>query len=294
MFKKILKKHQLLDDAFRATQQRTQNQGLKAMIQTDTNVHLFLHDENLRQLVSYDGKHFKLNKTDKTFIKEEIINIAENQPELFSNNVVTRPLMEEWLFNTVAFIGGPSEIKYWAELKDVFELFDVEMPIVMPRLRITYLNDRIEKLLSKYNIPLEKVLVDGVEGERSKFIREQASDQFIEKVEGMIEQQRRLYQDLLDEVAGNQNNINLVNKNNEIHIQQYDYLLKRYLLNIERENDISMKQFREIQETLHPMGGLQERIWNPLQILNDFGTDVFKPSTYPPLSYTFDHIVIKP
>ncbi|CRI09274.1 bacillithiol biosynthesis cysteine-adding enzyme BshC [Staphylococcus aureus] len=294
MFKKILKKHQLLDDAFRATQQRTQNQGLKAMIQTDTNVHLFLHDENLRQLVSYDGKHFKLNKTDKTFIKEEIINISENQPELFSNNVLTRPLMEEWLFNTVAFIGGPSEIKYWAELKDVFELFDVEMPIVMPRLRITYLNDRIEKLLSKYNIPLEKVLVDGVEGERSKFIREQASDQFIEKVEGMIEQQRRLYQDLLDEVAGNQNNINLVNKNNEIHIQQYDYLLKRYLLNIERENDISMKQFREIQETLHPMGGLQERIWNPLQILNDFGTDVFKPSTYPPLSYTFDHIIIKP
>ena len=283
----------MLDDAFRATQQRTQNQGLKAMIQTDTNVHLFLHDENLRQLVSYDGKHFKLNKTDKTFIKEEIINIAENQPELFSNNVLTRPLMEEWLFNTVAFIGGPSEIKYWAELKDVFELFDVEMPIVMPRLRITYLNDRIEKLLSKYNIPLEKVLVDGVEGERSKFIREQASDQFIEKVEGMIEQQRRLYQDLLDEVAGNQNNINLVNKNNEIHIQQYDYLLKRYLLNIERENDISMKQFREIQETLHPMGGLQERIWNPLQILNDFGTDVLF-STYPPLSYTFDHIIIKP
>ena len=219
------------------------------MIQTDTNVHLFLHDENMRQLVSYDGKHFKLNKTDKTYTKEEIINIAENQPELFSNNVVTRPLMEEWLFNTVAFIGGPSEIKYWAELKDVFELFDVEMPIVMPRLRITYLNDRIEKLLSKYNIPLEKVLVDGVEGERSKFIREQASDQFIEKVEGMIEQQRRLNQDLLNEVVGNQNNINLVNKNNEIHIQQYDYLLKRYLLNIERENDISMKQFRNSRNT---------------------------------------------
>ena len=59
----------MLDDAFRATQQRTQNQGLNAMIQTDTNVHLFLHDENMRQLVSYDGKHFKLNKTDKTYIK---------------------------------------------------------------------------------------------------------------------------------------------------------------------------------------------------------------------------------
>ena len=30
--------------------------------------------------------------------------------------------MEEWLFNTVAFIGGPSEIKYWSELKEVIYL----------------------------------------------------------------------------------------------------------------------------------------------------------------------------
>ncbi|MCG9803257.1 bacillithiol biosynthesis cysteine-adding enzyme BshC [Staphylococcus argenteus] len=294
LFTEILKKHQSLDYAFRTTQQRTQEQGLDAMIQTDTNVHLFLHDDQMRQLISYEDEVFKLSKTNKSYTMEEILKIAENQPELFSNNVVTRPLMEEWLFNTVAFIGGPSEIKYWAELKGVFELFEIEMPIVMPRLRITYLNERIEKLLTKYELPLSEVLVDGVEGSRSKFIREQASDDFIEKVETMIEQQRILYRDLLNEVTGNQNNINLVTKNNEIHQHQYEYLLNRYLLNIERENKISMKQYREIEKHLHPMGGLQERVWNPLQILNDFGIDVFKPSTYPPLSYTFDHIVIKP
>ncbi|WP_312582700.1 bacillithiol biosynthesis BshC, partial [Staphylococcus aureus] len=78
----------------------------------------------------------------------------------------------------------------------------------------------------------------------------------------------------------------LVEKNNHIHQKQYEYLINRYLLNIERENEISMKHFKELSETLHPMGGLQERIWNPLQIMNDFGMDVFSPSTYPPLSYT--------
>ena len=46
--------------------------------------------------------------------------------------------MEEWLFNTVAFIGGPSEIKYWAELNNVFKLLNVEMPIVLPRMKILY------------------------------------------------------------------------------------------------------------------------------------------------------------
>lgn len=109
----------------------------------------------------------------------------------------------------------------------------------------------------------------------------------------MKQQQENLFHSLYKEVQGNNANENLVTKNNEIHLRQYDYLKKRYLLNIERENDISMRHFREINDHLHAMGGLQERIWNPLQILNDFGKDVFSPSTYPPLSYTFDHIIIK-
>ena len=63
---------------------------------------------------------------------------------------------------------GRVKLSNWAELKDVFEPFDVEMPIVMPRLRITYLNDRIEKITFEIQYSIRKVLVDGVEGERSK------------------------------------------------------------------------------------------------------------------------------
>ncbi|EES36345.1 hypothetical protein HMPREF0791_0985, partial [Staphylococcus epidermidis W23144] len=209
------------------------------------------------------------------------------------NNVVTRPVVEEWLFNTVAFIGGPSEIKYWAELKGVFDTLNVEMPIVMPRLRITYLYARTKKLLKQYNLSIESVIANGVEQERQRFVREKASNNFINEVEEMKTQQQELYNNLLTYVENNHDNQLLLEKNNQIHLNQYDYLIKRYLLNIERENDISMRQFREISETLHPMGGLQERVWNPLQIMNDFGIDVFSPSTYPPLSYSFDHLIIK-
>ena len=98
-----------------------------------------------------------------------------------------------------------------------------------------------------------------------------------------------VYQQLLNEVKENQDNFNLVTKNEEIHNKQFDYLLKRYLLNIERENDISMRQFRELDLVLHPHHGLQERIWNPLQIMNDFGIDVFSP----PLSHHLNIHLIK-
>ena len=198
------------------------------------------------------------------------------------------------MFNTVAFIGGPSEIKYWAELKDVFDTLNVEMPIVMPRLRITYLYARTKKLLKQYNLSIESVIANGVEQERQRFVREKASNNFINEVEEMKIQQQELYNNLFTYVENNHDNQLLLEKNNQIHLNQYDYLIKRYLLNIERENDISMRQFREISETLHPMGGLQERVWNPLQIMNDFGIDVFSPTTYPPLSYSFDHLIINP
>ena len=223
-----------------------------------------------------------------------MLDIIEREPERISNNVVTRPVVEEWLFNTVAFIGGPSEIKYWAELKGVFDTLNVEMPIVMPRLRITYLYARTKKLLKQYNLSIESVIANGVEQERQRFVREKASNNFINEVEEMKIQQQELYNNLFTYVENNHDNQLLLEKNNQIHLNQYDYLIKRYLLNIERENEISMKHFKELSETLHPMGGLQERIWNPLQIMNDFGIDVFSPSTYPPLSYTFDHIIVKP
>ena len=294
ILKEMLEQHDELDQAFRETQNNTEAQGLTPMIQTETNAHLFIHEDNMRQLLTYKNGKFITSKSENSYSKEEILEIIDNEPERISNNVVTRPIMEEWLFNTVAFIGGPSEIKYWAELKEVFQLLKVEMPIVLPRLRISYMYERTEKLLSQYDLTTETIISNGVENDRQRFVREQASNELISQVEEMKVQQQQLTDKLKLQVAGNHDNEMLIEKNNEIHQKQYDYLLKRYLLNVERENDISMRQFREINEVLHPMGGLQERIWNSLQIMNDFGKNVFSPSTYPPLHYTFDHIIIKP
>jgi bacillithiol biosynthesis cysteine-adding enzyme BshC len=292
--KELINRFNEVDEAFRSAQDKLKSHGFEQMIQTDTNVHLFIEEDNMRQLLTFEDGKFKTSKSNSFYTKEELLNIVEQSPERFSNNVVTRPLMEEWLFNTIAFVGGPSEIKYWAELNEVFETLNIEMPIVIPRLRISYINERIEKLSSKYALPIEEIIAEGTESAKDKFIRAHASDTFINNIEELKQQQSQVFESLKEEVQDNNDNKVLLEKNNNIHMQQYDYLIKRYLLNIERENDISMKHFRELNHSLHPMEGLQERIWNPLQIMNEFGIDVFSPSTYPPLSYTFEHIVIKP
>ena len=294
LLKNIIKNHQDIDQRFRKTQEQVTQIGLDPMIFTDTNVHLFLHEDNMRQLLIKDNDTFKLSKTEHEYTEEELLSIVDEEPERFSNNVVTRPVTEEWLFNTVAFIGGPSEIKYWAELNEVFKTLNVQMPIVLPRMKITYLYERVNKLLAQYDLEVDNVITHGIDEERQKFVRAKASETMLEKINELKQIHEKMYKELKSQVGDNQNNLNLVKKNNEIHLNQLDYLEKRYLLNIERENTISMKHFKEIELSLHPMGGLQERIWNPIQIMNDFGKNVFSPSTYPPLYYTLEHMIIKP
>ena len=49
-----------------------------------------------------------------------MLRIAEEEPWLLSNNVATRPLMQDMVFPVLAFVGGPGEIAYWALLKEAF------------------------------------------------------------------------------------------------------------------------------------------------------------------------------
>ena len=82
-----------------------------------------------------DGERFLLERQDHLFVheaqgisftEEEMLEIAKNHPEKLSNNVVTRPLMQEMVFPGLSFIGGPGEIAYWGTLKSAFELFDMK------------------------------------------------------------------------------------------------------------------------------------------------------------------------
>src|SRR5699024_4676823 len=85
MFRNMIEKHHSVDDAFRQTQAQTMADGLEQMIQTETNVHLFMHDEGVRQLLTFENGRFYLNKSEKSFSKQELLNIVETEPERFSN-----------------------------------------------------------------------------------------------------------------------------------------------------------------------------------------------------------------
>src|SRR5699024_7547165 len=163
-FKEVINKQAEIATNVYKTMKKLKQSGYEIPLDISRNdAHLFyLHDgERILLERTHDGGWVGKNN-EIQLTTEQMYKIAEERPELLSNNVITRPLMQELLFPTLAFIGGNGEISYWAVLKDAFKSVHINMPPIMPRLSFTYVERDIKKLLDNYSIPVEKAINKGV------------------------------------------------------------------------------------------------------------------------------------
>jgi len=82
---------------------------------------------------------------------------AEAHPERVSPNVVLRPLMQDTLFPTAAYVAGPGERAYFAQLAPVYAAFGVPMPAIAPRLSATLVEPGVAKVLDRYALGVPDV-----------------------------------------------------------------------------------------------------------------------------------------
>ena len=66
-----------------------------------------------------------------------------------------RPIVEDTLFPTVAYVSGPNELAYLAQLREVYEHFGVPMPLFVPRSSATILDSASARFLEKHELPFE-------------------------------------------------------------------------------------------------------------------------------------------
>lgn len=84
----------------------------------------------------------------------DLVAEATAHPERFSPNVLLRPLVQDTLFPTIAYVGGPSEVAYFAQLKDVYAHFGLPMPLVVPRATATFVDGAGLRFLQKSGVEL--------------------------------------------------------------------------------------------------------------------------------------------
>jgi bacillithiol biosynthesis cysteine-adding enzyme BshC len=229
-----------------------------------------------------------------SFSKEELLRVLADSPERLSNNVVTRPLMQDFLFPTLGFIAGPGEIAYWAELKKVFEHFGIKMPPIIPRLNITLLDRSIETDIEEMELELAEVLQFGTSIKKDAFL-ESIKDKEVEELFTAARDQLTRQYLLIEEKTGQLDKglLPLLKKNQDLLIKQISFMEGRLEKSVKMQHETVLEKFSRIDLALRPEGSPQERIWNIFWFINKYGLDFVH--SLMELSYEFDgnHKVIK-
>lgn len=75
-------------------------------------------------------------------------------PQDFSANVLLRPVVQDYLLPTLAYVGGPAEVAYFAQAAVVYEELLGRITSVLPRFAATLVEPRIQRLLDRYQIKI--------------------------------------------------------------------------------------------------------------------------------------------
>ncbi|MGE7917761.1 bacillithiol biosynthesis cysteine-adding enzyme BshC [Viridibacillus sp. NPDC093762] len=260
---------------------------------TKENANLFYVKEGERFLLERKDGKFINNVANVQFTKEELLQLATEQPACLSNNVVTRPLMQDMVLPVLAFVGGPGELAYWSTLKDAFELLDMKVPVFVPRMNMTLVNRQVGHLIEAHDLTITEVLSGKVAQMHQTFVNEvydDAAKETIEKTKALLQQQ---YVELQKHLHNNNVHLDkLVIKNLDIHENQLDFLLKKIESEVLLQHDVTIRKFTEMEGHLIPEGNLMERIFNPFQYMNEYGMTLIDDIVHLPLEVSELHQVI--
>ena len=121
----------------------------------DSTLVFVTREGNRLPLRQREGKFF-LDDIEKISLEELTTDPGRSHLSL-SSNVLLRPVVQDLLLPTLAYVAGPSELTYLAQAHALYSAFGRPMPVVFPRAGFTLLDRRIQRLLEKYKLSVEDV-----------------------------------------------------------------------------------------------------------------------------------------
>lgn len=286
-FNQLIRNHKSLNEAFMQGAHEVEQLGfaLQAAAPSEA-VNLFkIHNEQRLLLVSEQNNgmiHDKNNQVQWSI--DELLAEAAEHPEQFSNNVFTRPLMQEFLFPVLSTVLGPGEISYWALLKEGFQQMGMKMPIIVPRIQVTLVEGTVQKQLDKFGWALQDVMVD-FEAKKQAWLKAQDELQLDAKFDEVKHAFEQLYQPLLDVAAEvNPGLKNLGDTNKAKILEQIEFMRKRTTGAFEQQFQASLRQMDRVYLSIMPLDKPQERVYNVFMYLNKHGFDWLHELIRTPLS----------
>lgn len=256
-------------------------------------VNLFLRIDDGRFSIEPAENEYRLKRKRKSFTQEQLLELLENEPDKFSPNVLLRPICQDYLLPTAFYVAGPSEISYFAQIKPLYELYNIVQPIIYPRSSVTLLENSIANSLEKYSITINDIFID-VDNVKKKIINsvEESSVEEIfngigNQIEVTFDHLKEKLLDLDKTIADSSNRYRdkILNTISELKSKAEKAQQKKY--------EVTLRQIDRAAVHLFPNSNLQEREINFVYYANKYGEDFLKKVFDELQINKFEHQVIR-
>ena len=185
-------------------------------------------------------------------------------------NVLLRPIVERFIMPSAAYVAGPGELAYFAQVSAAAAALDLPTPLALPRWSATIVEPRVERLLAKLGVSMEEL-------KDQQRVETQIAREILPSA--VTDALRRLRHDLEADVAALE-----VADGDELVPPASLQGLRRSLLHklerVERRYSAAMKRretelMRDVATAagaLYPAGKRQERVLNFVPFLARYGS----------------------
>ncbi len=205
---------------------------------------------------------------------QELQKHIAQHPERFSANVLLRPIIQDFLLPTAAYIPGPAEIAYFAQAQVVYDELLGRITPLWPRISMTLIEPRLAEWMRKYGLNLRDLLRPKEEFVADLARRTIPSD-LKDDFDRSQEQLERLISPLLHGLKKLDPTISAAG---ETAARKMRYQLERLELraaraNLRREETLA-RQSAVLSSTLFPERELQERQIAGIYFIAKYGTEL--------------------
>lgn len=160
-------------ELLRTRSEELRAQGWSTPLEPTPDSYLFYltGEDRLRKSLTYEGKLQTPGGPAETLSRDEIQRRVYNGD--ISPKAALRPLYQDFVLPSVAYIAGPGELDYHAQLAPLYKQLNVTPPSLFPRLSATLMDAKTATGVEKLNMSFERLLSEDKPALIKKLLREE-------------------------------------------------------------------------------------------------------------------------
>jgi len=241
------------------TNKKLAEQGIEAQV-NPREINFFYLLDGLRERIVFENEIYRILNTEISFSKEELLKEIDDFPERFSPNVVMRPLYQEVILPNLAYIGGGAEVIYWLQLKQNFDFYGIDFPILLLRNSAILAPFNLENKINRLDLSIKDIFKKSEDLKKSwVFNHSENRLNLIDEKEAF----QAIFEKLIVRAAKIDPSLGPSTEAVEARLQKALKNLESKLIKAEKRNFTdALSQIDGIKAALFPNGGLQERSEN--------------------------------